>query len=169
MPPGGSSCAPLGPCSQYSAHVQVLPQHVLGLREPYEHNWAILPNINLGDAGYLSWPFVYQQLNYHQVDRRSASQEAHGYGDKLHSCVPWAQNPVPISYQVSTQELWARQQQQPQAFTLPWYEHPSQHPMLHSVFKHSKLLESAWVCVCLNCQGWFWIEMYWIVNNTIPP
>ncbi len=74
--------------------------------------------------GY-SWPVMLHMdlLNYHQVDRRSTSQEAHGYGNELHSHVPPAQNPVPISYQVSTQELQTQQQQQekqqPQALFQP--------------------------------------------------
>src|SRR5258708_7186345 len=114
-PPGGPSSAPLGPRSQYGAHGQALSRHVPGQEQLYERNQVIPPNIDLGDAGYLSRPVaLHHQLNYQQVDRRPTSQEAHGYRNELHSRVPPAQNPVPISYQVSAQELWAQQQQQPQ-------------------------------------------------------
>ena len=92
--------------------------------QPYKCNQVIPPSVDLSDMGY-SWPVMLHMdlLNYHQVDRRSTSQEAHGYGNELHSHVPPAQNPVPISYQVSTQELQTQQQQQENNNHKPCFSH----------------------------------------------
>ena len=135
--PGGSSSEPLGPQPQYGVHGRAPAGHVLGQEQLYEQNQAPQPNLGVGDTSHLSRPVPsHQHLTYHQVDGRSISQEAHGYGNELQSHLPPAQNPVPVSYRVSAQELWTQQQQQqqPRAFYQSHHHqaaYPDQPPVDH--------------------------------------
>ncbi|KAF8340344.1 uncharacterized protein EI90DRAFT_2051398 [Cantharellus anzutake] len=110
---GAPSSAPVEHRSPYDRRGHA-PPNVSGPRHPYEHNQSLQPNIHVDETSHPFQPLtaLHPRPDFHRVGRGSTSQETHGYRDENLSRVHAAQNPIPVSYQVSPQELWPRPLQQ---------------------------------------------------------